>query len=521
MATTPPLDPPPTVQHKILGLVVHGVGEQRPGATLRSVVTDFFPLIRNRIDDRAGIDVSPTDDEGPPQVTISFRNEARDHRYELRVREVHWARAFVAPSFGGLAAGMMKLMTTWLRRARGEGSLGIARFLWLVGQLLRRALSDVAVVLLLIALLPAYVVFALVALIGGWAGWLRAPPAWWRQVIGLYARFQPSVVEVAVVLALPIIVLLYVAIVILQSIGPLNALLPDWLTRLREKVVVIATSSLGDVWAYCGQPWEASQIRTRFERRFKQLVDDEGADAEGMFVIAHSLGCPVSYEALSGRRMGEFARANFGANAEKMPLHYFTVASALPAIFAVVPKEERRRLYRPLPASVRWHDIYSQYDPIRSDLICAPAPWPEQVPPPAEALRVVNQMDMFAEHTAYWNNAEQVLAPILDRVTEGAFHDKFSLNGEAREYRVRVLAAWKAIAWLTIPAIFALMLATGVGQWLSDWAERGFLDGELWEGFVLTPAMWAAVAAVFAAGAYSSIVKWFWDTWDRNAKYVT
>jgi hypothetical protein len=203
-----------------------------------------------------------------------------------------------------------------------------------------------------------------------------------------------------------------------------------------------------------------------------------------------------------------------------MPLHYFTVASALPAIFAVVPEDEKLRLYRPLPASVRWHDIYSQYDPIRSDLLLAPAPWPEQVPRPVEELRVVNQMDLFAEHNAYWNNAEQVLAPVLDRVTEGRFHDKLSLNGEAREYRVRVLAAWKAIAWLTIPLVFAVMVATGAGGWLSGWAQGGFLDGELWEGFVLTPAMWAGVAAVFAAGGYSSVVKWFWDTWDRNTKYA-
>lgn len=91
---------------------------------------------------------------------------------------------------------------------------------------------------------------------------------------------------------------------------------------------------------------------------------------------------------------------------------------------------------------------------------------------------------------------------------------------QAHEYRINVLATLKAIAWLSVPPVYILIASLGIGQWISDWAERGFLDGEIWEGFVLTPLMWAAIAAVVAVSVYSSIVKWIWDVWDRREKYA-
>ncbi len=99
--------------------------------------------------------------------------------------------------------------------------------------------------------------------------------------------------------------------------------------------------------------------------------------------------------------------------------------------------------------------------------------------------------------------------------------ERESKHPDDHEYRVRVLAAWKAATWLTFPIVFAVIAGTGVGQWISNWAERGFLDGEVWEGFVLTPVLWAAIAAAGAVALYSTVIKWFWDAWDRNVKYVS
>ncbi len=96
----------------------------------------------------------------------------------------------------------------------------------------------------------------------------------------------------------------------------------------------------------------------------------------------------------------------------------------------------------------------------------------------------------------------------------------YAKHPDDRAYRVRVLAAWKAVAWLTFPAVFVAMVSAGAGEWISDWAERGFLDGEIWEGFVLAPLHWAAIAAAGAIALYSTVIKWFWDAWDQEVKYI-
>ncbi len=423
-------DPNLVGEHKILGLVVHGVGEQTVGSTLRCVVSDFFPLIHNCVDSQsAGLDVAPLDDAGTPQVRLSFRkwlDGQRYERYEVLVREVNWARAFAAPSFGNVAGGLWKLLKAWLPRTKHSPRNRLFGALWLIGRLLLRALSDVVAVAAMIVCSPVAFLVALIALVGARTGWPRRvrwrPFTWF---LSRYATFQPSVVELAVIVVSPAILAVFIVLVIIDRLGPLQALVPDKVALVRRQIVSVMTSSVGDVSAYATQPWEASQIRTRFEERFKQLVEQEGKGADSMFVIAHSLGCPVSYEGLSGRRMAEFINRHFDRNTR--PLFYFTVGSALPAIWAVVPEEEQSRLYRPLPPPIRWEDFRSAYDPVQSDLICKSVDTPAAVSRPDGEHEVLNQMDLFSEHTAYWNNAEQVLAPILNRLTNGTFAAQLDL----------------------------------------------------------------------------------------------
>lgn len=539
---TPPSDPAPRA-HKILGLVVHGVGEQSAGSTLRSFVKDFYPLIRKRIDPEAGIDVTPLDEEGLPQVRISFRTwlddaKTQSERYELIAREVHWAKAFAPPSLGGLLAGVTALLTSWFGRVEkvgsspfvshvGRASAALRRtwprrlifIAWFVLQLVARVLRNAAVVIVMLVFSPAAFVIATVLLIGGRMGWARMPGRPLRWLVAQYAKFQPSVVEIAIVVAAPFVALAYFALLLLESIGPLQGVLPAQVAAVRGAIASVLTTKLGDVWVYASQPWEAAQIRTRFESRFKRLVEDEGKDAQAMFVIAHSLGCPVSYEGLSGHRMTDFINLNFredaATNDTRPRLYYFTVGSALPAIWAAMPEEEEGRLYRALPGPVHWEDYYSEYDPVRMGLIC------DAVPPPYDPQRddvVVNQMDVFAEHTAYWNNAEQVLAPMLDTVTGGRFTDRLTLNRNARQHRVRVLSAWKALAWLTFPGVAAVMVLLDAGSWAPHVFHAGLLDKSL-RDFSLTPYLWAAVAAAFAVVLYSTIIKWTWDSWDQRVKY--
>jgi hypothetical protein len=288
-------DPNLVGEHKVLGLVVHGVGEQTLGSTLRCVVSDFFPLIRHCVDSQsAGLDVAPLDDASTPQVRLSFRkwlDARRYERYELVVREVHWARAFAEPSFGDVAGGLWKLLKAWLPRTKGSPQNRFLGVLWLSGRLLLRALSDLVAVALMTVCSPVAFLIALIALVGARTGWPRrvrwGPFTWF---LSHYAQFQPSVVDLAVIIVSPAVLAAFVALVIIDRLGPLQALVPDRVAMVRRQIVSVMTSSVGDVSAYATQPWEASQIRTRFEDRFKQLVEQEGKGADSMFVIAHSLG---------------------------------------------------------------------------------------------------------------------------------------------------------------------------------------------------------------------------------------
>ncbi len=425
---------PPTT-HRILGLVVHGVGEEKRGSTLHCVVEEFFPLIRRSIDPlTAGIDVVPVDDARLPQVRLSFRARPGDRaslKYEIVVREVHWADAFAPPSVGAVGGGLWKLLKGFVPRLKGNpGRLRGA--LWLIASLIGRVLADLLAVGLMIVLSPLAFLLASYALLAGRAR-LPGLPRWMRPLLALYGKLQPCVVELAVVVLMPPGIVLFVALVVLDRIGPLQAFLPGSLADVRKKLVSIITLQVGDVSAYATQPWEASQIRTRFEDRFQQLVKEDGdgslgtdaGPAKAMFVIAHSLGCPVSYEALSGTRMKRFIEEEFAAKGR--PLFYFTVGSAIPAIRASLPREEEGRLFRTLPQGVRWEDFHATYDPVRMDLICNHwNPPPGLVPgrdftEPAEDHPVVNQMDVFADHTTYWNNVEQVIKPIFHTVTEHVF----------------------------------------------------------------------------------------------------
>ena len=133
---------------------------------------------------------------------------------------------------------------------------------------------------------------------------------------------------------------------------------------------------------------------------------------------------------------------------------------------------------------------------------------------------VHNQMDMLSEHTAYWNNAEQVLAPILDRVTDGAFQEQLQLNDDARAHRVSVLAACKALAWLLVPALCALMLWQGYEtpglQFLLSLNEKD----PWWETYLLKPIAMAIINSIVVMAVYSTVIKWLWDSWDRKVKYT-
>ena len=519
----------PDADHKFLGLVVHGTGEQPHGDMLRHVAREFLPLIRRRIDYRAGIAAKPLDEGEPAEVWIWFRH--KNEMYELHFLEVWWSHAFERIPLGAFIKGLWGLFWSWLtdQNHRREKRRSWRRLLL---DLLLSVITNVAIsALAACALLPM-----LLATLAELAGLPKALPRGaakcLRRTQERLADFvmygQTIIVELTVIVVSPGLILLLLLLWLLES-APARLLAPRWLLDDHRSLVNMLTRQLGDMWIYMLQPWEASQIRSRFEERFHQVAGllDRPPDqrrVEAVFVIAYSMGSVVAYEALTGQRMTELIQRTFPVQ-RRPNLYFISVGSALNSAWDFVPEDEKFRFYRDFPPNVQWLNLWADYDPVARGPLRPPEP--QQMHPPTgrgkPALsqeRVTNQMDLFFDHFVYWNNAEEVIAKILDTITFPRLRTDLQMNVPARHRRVRLLAALKTLAWLVLPAVYFLLLITGWGQWISGWVDQTFLEDKTWRRYVLSPALWSAAAAVVTAVVYSTFIKWAWDYWDRSRKYV-
>jgi len=319
------------------------------------------------------------------------------------------------------------------------------------------------------------------------------------------------------------------------------------------------------MWQYMNESWEASRIRVRFEERFLQAVElgeqalkerqrweevpkgkrsgPEPPVLENVFVIGHSMGSAVAYEALTGRRMTDLFEQKFKDG--KVGMHFISVGSALNRAWDLIPKGERFRFHRQISPHVNWLNLWSGPDPVPRGPLDGP-----QVKKDSEWNRdrwkdanqkcadsdgmvvnqriadademVVNQSDIFSDHSAYWNNAEEVMAPILDRLTNGAFKTKLTLKKISRRGRVSVLAIFKAAALLVGCAAAVLSATTGFDSWLIDLVLKDSLglNPDWLKKEYLSPLVVSVAFGISAAVGYSTLVKWLWDFWDRAVKYT-
>jgi hypothetical protein len=545
----------PRVDRKIIGIVIHGMGEQAVGFTLKQMINEFLRLVRRRIDCQASVSVKPVDEGDPAEGYIWFQDPATRDVYELRFLEVWFAKAFEPISLGSFIGGLVGFAKpAYEQRGTKEWSWwGIA---WLIGFALVRLLCRlIAVVFFIIApfalilmpiarrtgLAPIFIWIArrtLLARILNWivrrAGLTRRPGTtavdWWLERL---RQGQAAIVDVALI---PLAPFLLAALIAFWLLEPLRSagVLPSPIAQLQRTLTNIPLQSLGDVWIYFKHPWDASRIRVRFEERFRQIMEIVRLDQENenkieaVVVMAHSLGSVVAYEALTGRRILKLIHEIIHPGG-RVRFHFITFGSALNSAWDFVTQEERFRFFnRLIDPAIRWLNIYSQEDPVSRWPLRRPRQ-PRGIlgrlgqPQSFRNLEVVNQMDMFSDHSAYWNNAEQVLAPMLNRITGGRLMTRLRMRSRARTWRVTGLAFFKALAWIVGLAVFAILMFLEVGDWGVD-QIRNYLPDEKnwWQQLIyllLSAVLVAAVAAALAAVVYSTIVKWIWDLIDRGAKY--
>jgi hypothetical protein len=485
----------PDIDHRILGLVVHGIGEQKVGGTLHDVVQHFLPFIRNTgIDPHASVSARPLDEGDPSEVVIQFTDRRsgsrKGKRYEMRIMEVWWANTFSPPTFGKFVTGLLDFAPrfSFLRR-----------WLWFMPKGVEcRARSSPAI-------LPIW-------------GWRPGDPVFWQRFL---------VDWLALVLIVPTALLLML-LAVLEAGKVLLYALPAWIKEPQRLLVNIATRQAGDALVYIQDSWDASRGRVRFEQRFYQITEVLGppkntgnctADcgADSVFVIGHSLGSVVVYEALTGRRLTERIEKKFPEGGPR--LFFFSVGSALNTAWDFSTDREEHRFSGRLCDRVHWTDIYSEHDPVPRGPLRPPERGRDGVVPrpPDESLPVVNQMDVFADHLSYWNNAEQVIAGMFNTVMPEGF-DPVQLNTGARVRRVKWLSAAKALAYVAALATGLALSLGGSAGGAADWLMRGFADGDAWRCVAGAIISFAGAAAVVVA-LYLLVIKSLWNRIDRAAKY--
>lgn len=249
----------------------------------------------------------------------------------------------------------------------------------------------------------------------------------------------------------------------------------------------------GDLPVLLDDPVQAANVRARLARSIQRLIDD-GCDA--IVIIGHSGGALVSFETLldpayAHLRVDKLITLGQGLGlawrlAQDEEVHEITPGNRLVGDLAAI---------RP---GLRWVDFWASYDPApagplpareiettteaaavvatstpkpvatgdptaRPWLIQAPVPLPNE-PPPAlppgtigvESRPVTNEMNVLADHGAYWANPEGFLVPLvrhLDAARGEASASRFYRDPADRtrrivwrRERVAALAAW---GWLS------------------------------------------------------------------------
>jgi hypothetical protein len=263
-------------------------------------------------------------------------------------------------------------------------------------------------------------------------------------------------------------------LVLIPLISPLLLLLG--LVRLLARIPFLQSSLIAGATAainYLVLHWVASvqvylldyarssALRQRFEHEVEGLLADPRR--ERLVVIAHSMGTVISYEGLTTL----LRRPEWRDVTARKPITYICLAQALRRVW-LASRTDPERLRAVLPEGVRWLHFWVRYDPV------AVGPLDPRALPPLEpgatararaadkALRarlkgcenvdVVNTDSIFADHTTYWENIDQVVGPIARELVAG--HPALERLVDARlatrreVERRRWGAAWRALVAL-------------------------------------------------------------------------
>ncbi len=226
----------------------------------------------------------------------------------------------------------------------------------------------------------------------------------------------------------------------------------------------------GDVYVLLRDPAQAANVRGTLATAIRR-VRDEGCDA--IVVVGHSGGTIVTYTTLSDPDLGDVAADTFISHGQAIKLARTIVDTSPPPKGSTSedtplgnlqteplgPRVTAAALREPLRVS-RWHDFYASQDPATFG-----QPLEDCLVPGSgrETTRIVNRASVGEDHGEYWTNDEEFVVPVMREI------DVAGLPGEAsrfpasapeavarRRQRVAIRSTWRRASVVTpVAAILA------------------------------------------------------------------
>ena len=387
---------------------------------------------------------------------------------------------------------------------------------------------------------------------------------------------------------------------------PLFALAQVPFEPLRDFVLVrllrpFLEINAGEFRTYIEDDLQAGNMRRRVADAVTTLAEEDGCT--DVTLIAHSEGAVVSFGMLVD---GTYCQAHESVS------KLITLGAGLNLTWTV--EQELPRLHGPIPDRIHWLDIWASYDPVPSGWLrppriepdghrraftaragrderpwapifrpteelatlqrlrpksADPSPYADPNPGPPEPVywpmseQVTNEMNLLADHGAYWKNAEQVLVRLAAEIDRDYYQDSRFWRGdcaagertkelraavEGRRVRVTWLAACRALiiaAWLAVCVLgWGRLGVASYTDRLARWLREGRPDLPIisevqrllqWlheqsasfpgplplVGSALELVYWLLAAVVLGLPfmlVYVLVVRTVWDRWDRRAR---
>ncbi|MSQ33659.1 MAG: hypothetical protein EXR60_04485 [Dehalococcoidia bacterium] len=254
-----------------------------------------------------------------------------------------------------------------------------------------------------------------------------------------------------------------------------------WISSSRDPFFV---KGLGDAYRFVEHMTWASAIRRVLEREVERLLDD-GAVAD-VTIISHSLGAVVAYDALQkDGLLGAFIAAD--PVRRKKRITFVSVGAALNRTWllakdAPVPDAPRRfqrpvdrTIADPLPgksrdpsSGFRWVYIYARYDPVPAGPLDAELWFSSGLDPwQLKHRRVINQDNPFSDHYTYWENRRLVVPRLAHAISDDYPWPGLALPADDWSVRRQT----RSTLWLTMARglLVALAGANLVAMIASGW----------------------------------------------------